>query len=217
MSPLWILDLDNTLYPAGSGLFPRIDERIDAYMASRLGLAPAAIPGLRAAYRETYGVTLGGLIAHHGVDPDEYLAFVHEVPVGDFLKPDPELAEALARLAGERVVFTNGSRAHARAVLAHLGVEDRISRIFDIGFMDYVPKPRPHGYRKLLSELGAGAGECWMADDLVDNLDTAAALGMQTVLVGGRPAPGHRWVAAAADLAGAWDVWLSEQTEPSAA
>ena len=83
MSPLWILDLDNTLYPAGSGLFARIDERIDAFMATRLGLDPDEVPVLRIAYRDAYGVTLGGLMAHHGVDPGEYLAFVHDVPLGD--------------------------------------------------------------------------------------------------------------------------------------
>jgi len=213
VSPLWILDLDNTLYPAGSGLFARIDERIDAFMATRLGLDPDEVPALRIAYRDAYGVTLGGLMAHHGVDPGEYLAFVHDVPLGDYLRPDADLADALDRLPGDRVVFTNGSEGHARAVLGRLGVEARVSAVFDIGFMDYVPKPRPHGYRKLLAALGAQPGQCWMVDDLAANLDTARALGMQTVLCGGQAAPPHRWVRSPAELPAAWEQWRSEPAE----
>jgi putative hydrolase of the HAD superfamily len=210
VSPHWVLDLDNTLYPAGSGLFARIDERIDAFMVGRLGIGNEEVAALRTAYRDSYGVTLGGLMAHHGVDPAEYLAFVHDVPLADYLRPDAGLADALDRLPGERVVFTNGSEGHARAVLGRLGVEGRISAVFDIGFMDYVPKPRPHGYRKLLGVLGADAGQCWMVDDLPANLDTARSLGMHTVLCGGQAAPPHRWVRSPAELPAAWEAWRSE-------
>ncbi len=120
---------------------------------------------------------------------------------------------ALAALPGHKVVFTNGSTGHARAVLARLGLNGQIDGIFDIAFMDYVPKPFPHGYRKLLRELAADPATCWMVDDLAANLDTARALGMTTVLCGGRAAPPHRWVGAPADLPAAWEAWRSEPAE----
>lgn len=199
MSPVWILDLDNTLYPAASGLFRLIDGNIQEFMR-RLGIPALQVPGLRDSYRRDYGLTLGGLMAHHGVDPEEYEAFVHDVPLGDFLEPDPELDRALGRLDGRRVVFTNGSGAHAQAVLLRLGVAHRVERVFDLSFMDYVPKPRPHGYRKMLGALEAAAEECWMVDDLAENLDTASSLGMTTVLVGLAPSPPHLVVPSIKDL-----------------
>jgi putative hydrolase of the HAD superfamily len=195
----WILDLDNTLYPSASGLFALIDANIQEFMR-RLGIPALEVPALRDRYRQEYGLTIGGLMAHHGVDPEEYEAFVHDVPLGDFLRPDPALDETLARLGGRRVVFTNGSRVHAEAVLACLGVERRVERIFDLSFMDYVPKPRPHGYRKVLAALAASPGDCWMVDDLAENLDTASLLGMGTVLVGAAPHPPHLLIPTILDL-----------------
>lgn len=191
LHPVWLLDCDNTLYPAGNGFFDRVDGRITAFMEERLGLSADRISELRGHYRKTYGVTLGGLIADFGVDPGDYLPYVHDVPLDDLIAPDPLLAEALRALPGERVIFTNGSAAHAARVLDRLGVRGAVGEIYDIAFMDYIPKPRPHGYRKLLDALGAESGRVWLVDDWVENLDTGLALGMNTVLVGPSAAPGH--------------------------
>ncbi len=195
MKRLWLLDLDNTLYPAGSGLFELVNERISRYMAERLEIAEEAIPALRDRYWKTYGLTMGGLVAHHGVDPEEYLAYVHDVPLDRFLRPDPELARALDGLPGEKVIFTNGSAGHARAVLEHLGIREVFAGICDIAYMDYVPKPRPHGYRKVLLERGADPANSWMVDDSAENLETARVLGLTTVLVGPGCPNGHLHVA----------------------
>jgi len=197
---VWVLDVDNTLYPRDCGLFARVDARIDAFILTRLGIPGDEVASLRARYREAYGITLAGLMADFDVDPAEYLPFVHDVGVGELLGPDPELRASLSHLPGPKVAFTNGSEAHARIVMETLGVGDQVEAVFDIAFMGYVPKPDAAGYRKLLQVLGVGAEQCWMADDLVDNLDTAQALGMETVLVGGRASPRHRHVAAAKDL-----------------
>jgi putative hydrolase of the HAD superfamily len=202
VSRVWVLDLDNTLYPRNSGFFSHINRRIDRYMERRMGLPAAEIPTLREEYRRRFGVTLGGLIAEHRVDPTAYLTYVHDVPVARYLDPDPALVAALEALAGRKVVFTNGSAGHARAVLARLGLNGQIDGIFDIAFMDYAPKPFPHGYRKLLRELAAEPAACWMVDDLTANLDTGRELGMTTVLVGPEPRGGHRHVRRAAELAG---------------
>lgn len=191
MTKTWVLDLDNTLYPPGSGFFAHVNARIDAYMGDRLGIPAAAIQELRGTYRERFGITLGGLIAEHQVDPEDYLAYVHDVPLDQYLAADPLLAVTLERLPGSKVIFTNGSTAHAQAVLRRLSIDDQIKGIYDIAFMDYVPKPFVHGYRKLLSDLNVEAEECWMVDDLVANLDTGRELGMVTVLMGPDPQPPH--------------------------
>lgn len=201
--PVWVFDLDNTLYPAASGLFQQVDRRIHRFMAERLGLAPDEIPGLRARYKRAYGVTLGGLMAHHGVDPREYLHYVHDVPLERHLGPDPALRAGLEALEGTKVVFTNGSVEHTLRVLGRLGVEPLFEAVFDIAFMDYVPKPRPHGYRKLLEALAVPAGRCILVDDLEENLDTGRDLGMVTVRVGPRGTRSrHRLVEHPRDLPG---------------
>ena len=200
MSPFWIFDLDNTLYPAETGLFRLVDARIVEFMEVRLGLDPIEIPKLRERYWKTYGVTLGGLMAHFGVEPQEYLEYVHDVPVEKVLGPDPALADALDLLPGRKVIFTNGSEGHVRNVLGRLGVSSRVEAVFDIAFMDYQPKPRRHGYRKLLDTLGVVAEDCWMVDDLPANLDTGFAMGMSTVLVGEASGGAHRRVRSVKEL-----------------
>lgn len=201
MEPIWIFDLDNTLYPAETGLFQRVDARISEFMTTRLGLDPSRVPALREAYWKAYGLTLVGLMLHHGVDPGEYLTFVHDVPVADILRPDPDVAAALQMLPGRRVVFTNGSEDHVHNVLGWLGIDRLIEAVFDIAFMDYQPKPKPHGYEKLLRVLDVDPGRCWFVDDLPANLDTGRAMGMTTVLVGeGGPNSAHRRVRTVKEL-----------------
>ena len=40
---------------------------------------------MREQYFVTFGTTLNGLRANHGVDPEEYLAFVHDIPLDRLL------------------------------------------------------------------------------------------------------------------------------------
>ncbi|GAB4246790.1 MULTISPECIES: HAD family hydrolase [Deferrisoma] len=215
MTAVWAFDLDNTLYPAECGLFREVDRRIRRFMAERVGIPPAEIPGLRAEYKRRYGVTLGGLLAHHGVDPEEYLAYVHDVPVERYLQPDPSLAESLEALPGERVIFTNGSVGHTRRVLEALGVAPLFSAVFDIAFMGYVPKPRPQGYERLLRALAVAPSRCILVDDLPENLATAKALGMRTVGVGpAGPRDGHPWVASPRELPRVWEQVLGDGGSP---
>jgi putative hydrolase of the HAD superfamily len=183
----WLIDLDNTLYQAQSGLFARVDERIVAFMDERMGLPQEQIDVLRLRYREDYGSTLGGLMAHHDVAPDDYLPFVHDIELDDLIAPDEGLGDILKALPGNRVIFTNGSTSHAERVLGRLGVRDSVGEIFDIAFMDYIPKPRPHGYNKTLEALGVAPDDCILVDDLPENLDTGKELGMVTVLIGDSP------------------------------
>jgi putative hydrolase of the HAD superfamily len=202
MTPLWIFDLDNTLYPADSGLFRLINSRIAEFMTTRIGIDPAAVPRLREEYWKVYGLTLVGLMEHHGVDPGEYLSFVHNVPVSEYLHPDPAVSAALAALPGRRVVFTNGSEDHVMNVLARLGIDHLVEAVFDIAFMDYQPKPKRHGYEKLLRAVGTDPALCWMVDDMPANLDTGRSMGMATVLVGEAPRSNHRRVRSVRELPG---------------
>lgn len=184
-----IFDLDNTLYAPERELFSLIDVRINRYMEEVAGIAPQEVDGLRRRYWREYGVTLQGLIRHHGVDPEDYLEYVHDVDVASRISPDPHLRSRLSALPLPKVIFTNGSHGHAVRVLNRLGIADQFDAIFDIRVAEYLPKPFRDPYHKVLSHLGLQGRDCVMVEDSADNLKTAKALGMRTVLVGGRREP----------------------------
>ena len=182
-----IFDLDNTLYPPSRGVVEQVDVRITQFMVDRLGMEPAAAGALRARYRDAHGTTLNGLMLHHAIEPDEYLACVHEIAVEELLTPDPELGAMLGALPHRKVVFTNGSCTHAERVLACLDVRHHFSAVFSLEHVAYVPKPERASFETVLDRLGVEADACLLLDDRRDNLATARALGMRTVLVGGYP------------------------------
>jgi len=146
---VWVFDLDNTLYPASCDLFAQIDRRMTAFIADFLGLADDQARALRKRYYRDHGTTLRGLMDNHHLDPGRFLDYVHDIDHSP-VPPNPALARALDRLDARKVVFTNASRAHAERVLRRLGVADRFEAVFDIVAADYVPKPDPAPYRRLL-------------------------------------------------------------------
>jgi putative hydrolase of the HAD superfamily len=177
-----IFDLDETLYPPQSGLWPAIGERINLYMAERLGLSLEQASELRARYAKEYGVTLAGLMKEHHVDPADYLEYVHDLPLARYLQPDAALNGMLARLPLPKAVLTNASAAHAERVLNQLGIARHFTHIVDIHALNFVNKPEPGAYARTLEILGAGPQECLFVDDLPRNLQPAHALGFITVL-----------------------------------
>lgn len=178
-----LFDLDETLYPSRSGLMARISGLMSRYMEERLGMPPTEVSSRRKHYYRTYGTTLRGLQIHHRVDPEDYLAYVHDIPLEDYINPNDELDRVLAEIETEKAVFTNASVEHARRVLTILGVERHFSRIIDVRAVGYVAKPDPAAYQRALEILGTEGDECVLIDDRVRNLTPAKELGMITVLV----------------------------------
>lgn len=178
----WLFDLDNTLYPASSRLFDQVDSLISQYVAELLGVDVAEARQLQKKYFREHGTTLTGLMALHKVDPHHYLDFVHNLDLSP-ISPSPALAAVLARLPGRKLVYTNGSVAHAERVMDRLGVRAPFEAIFDIVASDFVPKPHHDSYRKLLERHGVRPHSSVMVEDLPRNLLPAHALGMTTVLV----------------------------------
>jgi putative hydrolase of the HAD superfamily len=179
------LDLDDTLYPNTSGVWGAIGERINRYMTVRVGVPSAQVAALRDHYFRAYGTTLNGLMLHHRVDPHDYLDYVHQVPIEDMIRPDPELLETLRSLPQKRVVFTNASLGHAQRVIRALGVESAIDQVVDIVALEMINKPTPESFLRAMALCGeSDAAACVTVDDALRNLLTANSLGMTTVLVG---------------------------------
>lgn len=178
----WVFDLDNTLYPASSSLFPQIDLRMRRFIVDLLGLDDLAAHTLQKRYYRDYGTTLSGLMQVNGVDPDHFLSYVHDID-HDVLTPDPRLDATLARLPGRKLIFTNGSERHAEAVLDRLGIADRFEGVFDIRAADYIPKPQSHGYLRLVERFGFDPAHALMVEDIHRNLRPAAGMGMRTLWI----------------------------------
>ncbi len=183
-----LFDLDNTLYSPDRELFSLIDRRINRYMNEVVGIPLTDVDHLRRSYWQRYGVTMQGLMRHHGVNPEEYLNYVHDIDVSSRLHPDPELRENLAAIQMRKAVFTNSSRDHSERVLNALGLNGLFEEIFDIRVANYLPKPSPEPYHAVLDRIGIPASRCIMVEDSLENLRTAKELGMGTILVGDLPA-----------------------------
>ena len=181
----WIFDLDNTLYPAECNLFAQVDQRMGDFISNYLEVSFEAARRLQKDYYRVYGTTLAGLMVRHGLDPKEFLDYVHDI---DFsVLPDaPELGAAIDLLPGRKFIFTNGSREYAEKVASELGVLDRFTDVFDIAATGYVPKPEPAAYQRFLAAHGVTAASAAMFEDMPHNLEAPHALGMVTVLVKSR-------------------------------
>lgn len=187
MLEVLVFDLDETMYPRRSGLMRAISERIGTYMVERMGMDPVVVPKLRRQYVEQYGTTSRGLQLLHGLDVDEYMAYVHDLPLHEYIEANAELDAMLVALPQKKVIFTNASAGHACAVLQALGVGHHFARIYDAFFAGNQGKPAKRSYERVLAELGVPGQACLMADDAVRNLLPAKLLGMVTVLVDPQP------------------------------
>jgi putative hydrolase of the HAD superfamily len=183
----WIFDLDNTLYPGACNLFAQIDLRMTAFIADELRLDPVTARTVQKAYYHSHGTTLCGLMAEHGVEPERFLAFVHDIDLSP-IAADSSLAAALARLPGRRIVYTNGSARHAERVIDKLGLAGLFEAIHDITAAGYRPKPWRPAYEALIERHGITPERAAMFEDIARNLEVPHALGMTTVLVlGAKP------------------------------
>jgi len=178
----WIFDLDNTLYPAQSNLFAQIDQRMGEFISDYLDLPFDEARKIQKSYYVDYGTTLAGLMREHGLKPEKFLDYVHDIDV-TMLTPSPELAQSIEDLPGKKYIFTNGSQAHAENVAGQLGVLDKFDGVFDIGDAGFVPKPDRSAYDKFLKAHEVTAQKAAMFEDMPHNLESPHDLGMATVLV----------------------------------
>ncbi len=182
----WLFDLDNTLYPAHSDLFAQIDQRMAAYIGSYLDIGAMEARAMQKAYWASHGTTLNGLMSEHGMPPEPFLEFVHNIDVSGLVY-DLRLDAALSRLPGRKIIFTNGTERHAENVLHRLKLAHHFESIFDIAATGYVPKPHTDAYHHVVAASGIHAPRTVMVDDSVKNLLPAFDMGMITVWAAGKP------------------------------
>ena len=184
----WIFDLDNTLYRGDAAFFGQIDKRMTEFIANYLKLDPVHARIIQKDYLAEYGTSLSGLMAEHGMDPAEFLHYVHDVDLS-LLDPCPHLRRSIDDLPGRKFIFTNGSQGHAKNVGEHLGLYDLFDGVFAIEDAQYVPKPKRPPYIQFCDAFDIEPAQSAMFEDSIRNLEVPKYMGMQTIWV----TPEHDW------------------------
>lgn len=178
-------DLDDTLYPSSSGLWLKIKERIGIYMQERLNIPAGEMQSLRRKYFEQYGTTLRGLQANYNIDVPDFLAYVHDLPLREYIQPNPALHAVLRDLPVKKLIFTNADIHHARRVLQVLELEQFFEGIVDVVALEPFCKPMPESFGIALAAAGeTDPSRCVMIDDLPRTTRAARDMGLFSILFG---------------------------------
>ena len=179
-------DLDDTLYPSSTNLWLAIKGRMNEFMHDRMNIPVNEIPPLREKYYLQYGTTMRGLQANHKIDVDDFLAYVHDLPLGSYLTPDPAQREIIASLPTRNLIFTNADSSHAERVLTQLNLRDLFPIIVDVNAVTPYCKPMPEAFKLAMKLAGeSDPSRCVMIDDLTRTTRAAKEAGMSSILFGG--------------------------------
>jgi putative hydrolase of the HAD superfamily len=179
-----LFDLDDTLYPRGSGVGEAIGDRMTEYVMRRLGVDAKESRRLRHHFLTTYGTTMRGLQIEHGIDIEEYMGYVHDIDMAVFLRYDARLDAQLGAVGARKAIFTNAPIEHAGRVLAALAVRHHFEHVFDIRFAGFLPKPNLSYYHAALGVMEADARRAALVEDTAQNIPPARSLGMTTIFIG---------------------------------
>jgi putative hydrolase of the HAD superfamily len=183
-APVWVFDLDDTLHHATPHIFPHINRAMTAYIERHLSLDYAEATALRQHYWQRYGATLLGLIRHHGIDPNHFLAETHNFEnLGSLIITAPALAHTLKQLPGRRIIFSNAPRTYTHDVLGLTGLLPLFDAIYTVESFGFQPKPLRSGFLKLLQKERIQPSQAIMIEDSLPNLVMAKRLGMHTLWI----------------------------------
>jgi putative hydrolase of the HAD superfamily len=178
----WVFDLDNTLYPASCRLFDQIDVKMGEFVSRALGVSYADAKKRQKELFYKHGTTLRGMMQEHGLKPEGFLEYVHNIDYSG-IPADPALGQEIEKLPGRKLVFTAGTVAHATRAMDRLGVTHLFDDIYDIVHADYVPKPQRAPYEGFVRAHGVDPRRSAFFEDIARNLEVPHAMGMVTVLV----------------------------------
>ena len=178
----WLFDLDNTLYSGDTKVFDQVDKKMSAFISDKLKINIEEAKKIQKKYFHEYNTTLNGMIKNHKIDANEFLEFVHDVDLS-FLKPDKPLKNEISKLTGKKIIFTNGSKAHAKNVTKRIGIDELFDGVFDIVESDFIPKPSIEPYKKIIENYKIEPQYCIFFEDIARNLKPAYELGMKTVWI----------------------------------
>ena len=178
----WIFDLDNTLYSGQTKVFDQVDKKMSSFISNKLNISLVEAKKIQKEYFHKYSTTLSGMMKNHKINAMEFLEFVHDVNL-DFLEKNKDLEKEIAQIVGKKIIFTNGSRAHAENVTKRIGINKLFDGIFDIVESNFIPKPSIEAYKILIEKYKIEPQYCIFIEDIARNLKPAHELGMKTVWI----------------------------------
>ena len=178
----WIFDLDNTLYSADSGIFQQVHTLMGEFVSKNLNIEIKEAKELQKKYYKQHGTTLRGLMDNHGIEPDHFLAEVHNLDYS-IVGPNKELNNELEKLEGRKIIYTNANLQHAENILQRLELTHMFKEIFDVKSANYIPKPEISPYQKIIADFDINSSNTAMFDDIAKNLVPAKKVGFTSVWI----------------------------------
>ncbi|XP_078155343.1 uncharacterized protein C24B11.05-like [Carex rostrata] len=199
-----LFDLDDTLYPAETGISHATKKNIDEFLAIKCDISAERASSLRVELFRKYGSSLAGLIAlGYDVHPDEYHSYVHGRLPYDRIASDPHLEQLLDSIPQRKILFTNSDRQHVTRALARLGIQEAcFDQIICFETMnphlfeetkdaistssEVVLKPSAKAVELAVCIAGFDPQRMLFLDDSERNMAMGKAVGLKTALVGKR-------------------------------
>ena len=177
-----LFDCDGVLYSDLEGVFGQVSKKMTEYISRKLNLDSEEAKRIQKSYFHEYNTTLNGMIKNHKINAHEFLEFVHDIDL-NFLKEDKPLRDEISKIKGKKIIFTNGSKAHANNVTKRIGINNLFDGVFDIVDADFIPKPSKEAYKKIVEKFQIEPQYCIFIEDIARNLKPAYDLGMKTVWI----------------------------------
>ena len=156
-------------------------------MHKELGMSWDEIPARREEYFLNHGTTLRGIQANFDVDEEAYHAYVHQLPLGEYIAPDPNLLALLERLPQRKIILTSADETHARRVLKHLQITHHFEQILDVHALAPHIKPQTEAFQRALDLIGeTDPRRCVLIDDLPRTTRAARDFGFFSILKGSK-------------------------------
>ena len=178
----WVFDLDNTLYSAESGIFQQVHELMGKFVSNKLKIDLDSAKKLQSKYFIKHGTTLKGLMDNHGVEPDEFLDYVHKLDYS-IIHPNNDLNKEISKLQGRKIIYTNANRQHVNEILLRLDLTNIFDEIFDIKMANYIPKPEINAYKDFIKRFNINPKTTIMFEDIAKNLVPAKNVGFKSVWI----------------------------------
>lgn len=190
---VWLFDLDNTLHDASHAIFHAINQHMGNAVATSLGIDKDTANTLRTRYWKRYGATVIGMVRHHDIKAQEFLALSHDFEVAPLVRGETGVAARMRQLPGYKVLLTNAPEHYAREVLKTLKILHCFDCLWTIDQMNLQgrirPKPSRALMRQVLTRLQVPAHQVILVEDTLLNLKSARAMGLRTAYIYHRGTP----------------------------
>jgi len=176
-----LFDIDNTIYSKKTGLQNQIIEKAKAFIKIITNFELQDIDLLIKQLNDRYGTILSGLIKEFKIDPEEFIKYVFDIEICNFLVEDIKLKKILTKIPCRIFAFSNSPKEYIEKILHCLGISDCFDGIYDRRFFNYGSKSEPVVYKKVIDDLKVSSSDCILVDDKASNISIAKKLGMQTI------------------------------------